>query len=167
VIVGTWNLENFFRPGADAGPSDEQAYDAKLTELARVIGEIGPDILAVQEVGDPEALEDLHGRLDGDWVAESSGLATGAGFGSASSHASRSGTSSRYQPSGAGSGCHARSVTFDVEPSAHSLGGHGRSKSCRGAPPRDGTVITVSSTKKAIRRPSGDHVGDSIPREVR
>jgi hypothetical protein len=35
VTVGTWNLENLFRPGAGAGPSDEQAYDAKLTELAR------------------------------------------------------------------------------------------------------------------------------------
>jgi hypothetical protein len=61
VIVGTWNLENLFRPGADAGPSDEQSYDAKLTELARVIREIVPDILAVQEVGDPGALEDLGG----------------------------------------------------------------------------------------------------------
>jgi endonuclease/exonuclease/phosphatase family metal-dependent hydrolase len=74
VIVGTWNLENLFRPGADAGPSDEQAGDAKLTELARVIGELGPDILAVQEVGDPEALEDLRDRLEGDWLAESSEL---------------------------------------------------------------------------------------------
>jgi endonuclease/exonuclease/phosphatase family metal-dependent hydrolase len=80
VIVGTWNLENLFRPGADAGPSDDQAYDAKLTELARVIGEIGPDILAVQEVGDPEALEDLRERLDGNWVAQSSELPDGRGI---------------------------------------------------------------------------------------
>jgi endonuclease/exonuclease/phosphatase family metal-dependent hydrolase len=80
VIVGTWNLENLFRPGADAGPSDEQAYDAKLTELARVIGQIGPDILAVQEVGDPEALEDLRDRLEGDWVAQSSELPDGRGI---------------------------------------------------------------------------------------
>ena len=80
VIVGTWNLENLFRPGADAGPSDEQAYDAKLTELARVIGEIGPDILAVQEVGDPEVLEDLRERLAGNWLAESSELPDGRGI---------------------------------------------------------------------------------------
>jgi endonuclease/exonuclease/phosphatase family metal-dependent hydrolase len=73
VIVGTWNLESLFRPGRDAGPADDQAYDAKLTELARVIGEIDPDILAVQEVGDPEALEDLRQRLDSDWFAQSSG----------------------------------------------------------------------------------------------
>jgi endonuclease/exonuclease/phosphatase family metal-dependent hydrolase len=80
VIVGTWNLENLFRPGSDAGPSDEQAYDAKLTELARVIGAIGPDILAVQEVGDPDALEDLRERLDGDWVGQSSELPDGRGI---------------------------------------------------------------------------------------
>jgi endonuclease/exonuclease/phosphatase family metal-dependent hydrolase len=80
VIVGTSNLENLFRPGADAGPSDEQAFDAKLTELARVIGEITPDVLAVQEVGDPEALEDLGERLAGDWLAESSELPDGRGI---------------------------------------------------------------------------------------
>jgi endonuclease/exonuclease/phosphatase family metal-dependent hydrolase len=80
VIVGTWNLENLFRPGADTGPSDEQAYNAKLTELARVIGEIGADIVAVQEVGDPEALEDLGARLAGDWLAESSELPDGRGI---------------------------------------------------------------------------------------
>jgi endonuclease/exonuclease/phosphatase family metal-dependent hydrolase len=80
VIVGTWNLENLFRPGADAGPTDEQAYDAKLTELARVIHQISPDVLAVQEVGDPAALEDLRERLDGDWRAESSELPDGRGI---------------------------------------------------------------------------------------
>jgi endonuclease/exonuclease/phosphatase family metal-dependent hydrolase len=79
-VVGTWNLENLFRPGSDAGPSDEQAYDAKLTELARVIAELAPDVLAVQEVGDPEALEDLRGRLDGEWFAESSALPDGRGI---------------------------------------------------------------------------------------
>jgi hypothetical protein len=64
VIVGIWNLENLFRPGSDAGPSDDRAFDAKLTELARVIGELAPDVLAVQEVGDP--VEDLREGLDGD-----------------------------------------------------------------------------------------------------
>jgi endonuclease/exonuclease/phosphatase family metal-dependent hydrolase len=80
VIVATWNFENLFRPGADAGPTDEQSYEAKLTELARVIGEIAPDVLAVQEVGDPQALEDLRERLDGDWFAESSELPDGRGI---------------------------------------------------------------------------------------
>jgi endonuclease/exonuclease/phosphatase family metal-dependent hydrolase len=63
-----------------AGPSDEQAYDAKLTELARVINQISPDVLAVQEIGDPAALEDLRERLDGEWRAESSELADGRGI---------------------------------------------------------------------------------------
>ena len=57
MVVGTWNLENLFRPGGDAGPTDQQAYAAKLTELARVIGQLAPDVLGVQEVGDPEALD--------------------------------------------------------------------------------------------------------------
>jgi endonuclease/exonuclease/phosphatase family metal-dependent hydrolase len=72
MVVATWNLENLFRPGGEAGPSDERQYEAKLTELARVIGEIGPDVLAVQEVGDPAALDDLRGRLEGEWHSETS-----------------------------------------------------------------------------------------------
>jgi len=39
-----------------------------------VIAEIEPDVLAVQEVGDPEAIEDLRERLDGDWHTETSEL---------------------------------------------------------------------------------------------
>ncbi len=80
MVVATWNLENLFRPGSDDGPGDEQTYEAKLTELARVIGEIAPDVLAVQEVGDPEALEDLRERLDGDWHAETSEFPDGRGI---------------------------------------------------------------------------------------
>jgi len=80
MVVATWNLENLFRPGSDDGPGDEQTYEAKLTELARVIGEIAPDVLAVQEVGDPEALEDLRDRLDGDWHAETSEFPDGRGI---------------------------------------------------------------------------------------
>ena len=79
VIVGTWNLENLFRPGSDDGP-DEQAYEAKLTQLARVISEIGFDVLGVQEVGDPEALEDLGEHLDGDWHSETSEFPDGRGI---------------------------------------------------------------------------------------
>jgi endonuclease/exonuclease/phosphatase family metal-dependent hydrolase len=72
MIVATWNLENLFRPGSEAGPSDDEQYDAKLTELARVIGEIDPDVLAVQEVGDLDALDDLRRRLDGEWHTRTS-----------------------------------------------------------------------------------------------
>jgi endonuclease/exonuclease/phosphatase family metal-dependent hydrolase len=72
MVVATWNVENLFRPGGEAGPRDAREYEAKLAELARVIGEIDPDVLAVQEVGDLDALEDLRRRLDGEWHTETS-----------------------------------------------------------------------------------------------
>ncbi len=64
VRIGTWNLENLFTP--DEEPA-RAAYDAKLDSLAHTITSLAPDVLAVQEVGDPAALEDLAGRLDGTW----------------------------------------------------------------------------------------------------
>jgi endonuclease/exonuclease/phosphatase family metal-dependent hydrolase len=72
VVVGTWNLENLFRPGNEAGPSDDAAYEAKLAGLAGVINRLGLDVVAVQEVGDPEALTDLQQLLNGDWEAQTS-----------------------------------------------------------------------------------------------
>jgi len=64
--IGTWNLQNLFRPGGDSGsPSDEDAYTAKLEALARTITGLDPDVLAIQEVGDPDALRDLTTRLEG------------------------------------------------------------------------------------------------------
>ena len=80
MLVATWNLENLFRPDSDEGRGGEQAYEAKLSELARVIGGLEPDVLAVQEVGDPEALDDLRERLDGDWQAKTSDLPDGRGI---------------------------------------------------------------------------------------
>jgi endonuclease/exonuclease/phosphatase family metal-dependent hydrolase len=74
VVLATWNLENLFRPGGDFGPRTRAAYDAKLAGLARVIGEMRPDVLAVQEVGDPLALGDLVQRLDGGWSVETSNV---------------------------------------------------------------------------------------------
>lgn len=67
MLLGTWNLENLYRPGGAFGPRTEAAYKAKLTTLAGVIRELDPTLLGVQEVGDPAALEDLAGMLDGDW----------------------------------------------------------------------------------------------------
>jgi endonuclease/exonuclease/phosphatase family metal-dependent hydrolase len=67
VIVATWNLENLYLPGGDFGPRDDAAYQAKLDALAATIGAIGPDVLAVQEVGDPAALDDLTDRVGGTW----------------------------------------------------------------------------------------------------
>ena len=57
----TWNLENLFRPG-DASPESATTYQAKLKALAETIMELAPDVLAVQEVGGPEALADLVDR---------------------------------------------------------------------------------------------------------
>jgi endonuclease/exonuclease/phosphatase family metal-dependent hydrolase len=67
VLIGTWNLENLFRPGGEFGPKDEATYDAKLDALAATIRAETPDVLAVQEVGDPAALADLAARLGPDW----------------------------------------------------------------------------------------------------
>lgn len=65
--VMTWNLENLFRSGAPSGPTSDDVYKAKLEALASTINEQAPDVVAVQEVGDPEALADLVERLDGTW----------------------------------------------------------------------------------------------------
>jgi len=68
VAVGTWNLENLYQPGSQFGPKTQAAYDAKLASLAATITRLAPDVLAVQEVGQPEALTDLVDRLDGSWT---------------------------------------------------------------------------------------------------
>lgn len=70
IRIGTWNLENLFRAGDDAGPSNQDAYEAKLDALAESIRAIQPDVLAVQEVGNPDALADLAARVGGDWNCE-------------------------------------------------------------------------------------------------
>jgi endonuclease/exonuclease/phosphatase family metal-dependent hydrolase len=67
MIVATWNLENLYLPGGEFGPRDQAAYDAKLDALAATIQAMGPDVLAVQEVGDPAALDDLTERVGGTW----------------------------------------------------------------------------------------------------
>jgi endonuclease/exonuclease/phosphatase family metal-dependent hydrolase len=67
AVVGTWNLENLFRPGGDFGPPDDASYRAKLRTTARVVNAVGFDVLGVQEVGDPDALADLVDLLDGEW----------------------------------------------------------------------------------------------------
>ncbi|MEV6484223.1 endonuclease/exonuclease/phosphatase family protein [Streptomyces sp. NPDC051576] len=67
MLLGTWNLENLYRPGGPFGPKDKAAYEAKLASLAAVITELDPVLLGVQEVGEPEALQDLAGMLSGEW----------------------------------------------------------------------------------------------------
>ena len=68
VAVGTWNLENLYRPGGQFGPKTQSAYEAKLATLAATITRLAPHVLAVQEVGQPEALADLVAVLDGPWT---------------------------------------------------------------------------------------------------
>lgn len=67
VRIGTWNLENLFRPGDEGGPSSDAVYQAKLDVLVRTITDVEPDVLAVQEVGNPDALADLAARVGGTW----------------------------------------------------------------------------------------------------
>jgi endonuclease/exonuclease/phosphatase family metal-dependent hydrolase len=70
TVVGTWNVENLFRPGGPFGPKDDAAYRAKLAGLAETITAAAPDVLALQEVGDREALADLVKMLPGEWHTE-------------------------------------------------------------------------------------------------
>ena len=77
MIVATWNLENLFLPGSGDGPPDQAAYDRKLDALAATIAGLDPDVLAVQEVGDAEALDDLVGRLGGEWNVALAGVREG------------------------------------------------------------------------------------------
>lgn len=41
--IGTWSLDNLFRPGGDSGPTGKSEYEAKLVTLAQTISELGPD----------------------------------------------------------------------------------------------------------------------------
>ena len=66
--IGTWNLENLARPtGASGAPQDQATYETKLDTIAATIADLDPDILAIQEILNPDALEDLLTRLDGSW----------------------------------------------------------------------------------------------------
>ncbi|MFG2548901.1 endonuclease/exonuclease/phosphatase family protein [Streptomyces sp. NPDC048581] len=80
MLLGTWNLENLYRPGGEFGPKDKAAYETKLGALAEVVTALDPALLGVQEVGEPEALRDLVGMLGGDWHVALSEHADGRGI---------------------------------------------------------------------------------------
>jgi len=80
MIVVTWNVENLFRPGGDSGPRDASSYRAKLEALAATIGDLNPDVLALQEVGQPEALADLVDELGSGWTSAVSEFPDGRGI---------------------------------------------------------------------------------------
>jgi len=67
VILATWNLENLFRPGSRYGPDDERTYRTKVAALGARIADVAPDVVAVQEVGDPAALDDVLKAAGGRW----------------------------------------------------------------------------------------------------
>jgi hypothetical protein len=65
LTLMTWSLENLFPAGTPGGPATDADYRAKLHNLATTITQLAPDILAVQEVGSPEAFHDLQHALGG------------------------------------------------------------------------------------------------------
>jgi endonuclease/exonuclease/phosphatase family metal-dependent hydrolase len=72
TVVGTWNVENLFRPGGEFGPDDERIYQEKIRGLAETITQAEADVVAVEEVGDPAALDDVRAQLGDDWRAVTS-----------------------------------------------------------------------------------------------
>src|SRR4051794_41926207 len=59
----TWNVENFFAPAA----GDEAAYGEKVQQLAGVISVAAPDLVGLQEVGDPASFDALLVALGAGW----------------------------------------------------------------------------------------------------
>jgi hypothetical protein len=46
IRIGTWNLENLFKPPNQFAPKTEQEYQAKLDALASAITRMDPHVLA-------------------------------------------------------------------------------------------------------------------------
>jgi endonuclease/exonuclease/phosphatase family metal-dependent hydrolase len=65
--VMTWNIENLFRSGTEGGPKTDAEYQKKLQSLAMAILMLAPDVLALQEIGSPEALNDLIALLENNY----------------------------------------------------------------------------------------------------
>jgi hypothetical protein len=59
----TWKVQNLLPVGTKDGPPTQAALDAKLGSLAQVIDAQQPDVLALQEVGPPQMLQQLQERL--------------------------------------------------------------------------------------------------------
>jgi endonuclease/exonuclease/phosphatase family metal-dependent hydrolase len=62
----SWNVENLFPPNhpSGSGPRTVDVYRQKMSNLARTIQSIGPDVIAFQEVGDMDSFADLQRRLN-------------------------------------------------------------------------------------------------------
>lgn len=59
----TWNVENLFRPEEHSEEGEQDLYRRKLELLARVIEDLDPDVVALQEVGGEQPLQDLQQAL--------------------------------------------------------------------------------------------------------
>jgi len=65
LTVATWNVENLFLPGGEAGPSSDEVYQLKLAYLGATITGVGPDAICLQELGGDEPLADLVAAIGG------------------------------------------------------------------------------------------------------
>lgn len=64
----TWNVENLFRRSAkDSAPDLVRAYKHKLALIAETLATLQPDVVALQEIGSPEAMLDLAQVLRGEY----------------------------------------------------------------------------------------------------
>lgn len=68
ISIATWNVQNLFLPGGDDGPRTPEDYAAKIDGLAATISAAQVDVVGVQEVGSPQAFDDLRARLGGTWT---------------------------------------------------------------------------------------------------
>ncbi len=61
--IMTWNLQNLLGVGHDSGPGTAAQLEAKITSLAAVVDRARPHVLAVQEVGTAEVMEQFQAAL--------------------------------------------------------------------------------------------------------
>jgi endonuclease/exonuclease/phosphatase family metal-dependent hydrolase len=72
--VMSWNVENLVKPKTARG-DQAKLFDQKLALLAKVIRQLAPDVVGLQEVGGQESLAALQKALDGAYPhASASGI---------------------------------------------------------------------------------------------
>jgi endonuclease/exonuclease/phosphatase family metal-dependent hydrolase len=80
LTVMTWNVQNLFPAGSEFGPATQQDYDDKMAALAVVIDAVEPDLLALQEVGPEQVLDDLNAACSIDFDHRLVGIPDGRGI---------------------------------------------------------------------------------------
>jgi endonuclease/exonuclease/phosphatase family metal-dependent hydrolase len=66
--IMTWNVENLFRPHANAPAAERTTYKRKLALIADTLVAQRIEVAAFQEIGSPEALDDLQRALRGEYA---------------------------------------------------------------------------------------------------